>query len=233
MTPVSQVHVGGSSCSGVVRSHSPTQTDQRVAVPPEVPQDMRSSIEDMEIGQLRAKREVREVQGVSLDADKRELQRLARDSAEYYFRDKQVQASDASTDEVGALLTESGGAQIIEICSTARFAAKAGDLRLRLGFAVDLCENKPYGPQEGESWDLSNPSNVKELFAMIAFEQPVIVTGDHRLYSVFFFFFFQFQTSSWCPGREKRQAMKLLHVPVDVCEEPIRAGRYFLQEHPL
>ena len=81
MTPVSQVHVGGSSCSGVVRSHSPTQTDQRVAVPPEVPQDMRSSIEDMEIGQLRAKREVREVQGVSLDADRRELQRLARDSA--------------------------------------------------------------------------------------------------------------------------------------------------------
>ena len=52
-------------------------------------------------GQLR-------VQGVSLDADKRELQRLARDSVEYYFKDKQVKASDSLIDEVGALLTESG-----------------------------------------------------------------------------------------------------------------------------
>ena len=80
-------------------------------MPPEVPQDMRSSIEDVEIGQLRVEREVREVQGVSLDADKRELQRLARDSAEYYFRDKQVEASDALIDEVGALLTDSGGSR--------------------------------------------------------------------------------------------------------------------------
>ena len=106
----------------------PTQTKQRVVVAPEVPQDKRSSIEDLEIGQLRVAREVREVQGVSLDADKRELQRLARDSAEYYFRDKQVEASDALIDEVGALLTESGGAQIIEICSTSRFASKAGEI---------------------------------------------------------------------------------------------------------
>ena len=67
------------------------------------------------------------MQCVSLDADKRELQRLARDSAEYYFRDKQVEASDALIDNVRALLTETGGAQIIEICSTARFTAKAGD----------------------------------------------------------------------------------------------------------
>ena len=72
-------------------------------------------------------------------------------------------------DEVGALLTESGGAQIIDICSTARFAAKAGDLGLRPGFAVDLCENKPDGPQEGESWDPSKASDAEELFGMIAF----------------------------------------------------------------
>ena len=49
------------------------------------------------------------MQGVNLDTEKRELHRLARDSAEYYFRDKQVEASDALIDEVGALLTESGG----------------------------------------------------------------------------------------------------------------------------
>ena len=136
VTPVPQVQDGGSSSSR-------SETEQRAVVPSEVPQDTRSSIEDMEIGQLRVKREV---QGVSLDANKRELQRLARDSAEYYFRDEQVEASDALIDEVGALLTESGGAQVIEICSKARFTAKAGDLGLRPGFAVDLSWNKPYGP---------------------------------------------------------------------------------------
>ena len=93
-TPVPAVHVGGCGGSGG-HGHSvrPTQTEQRVVVPPEVPQDKRSSIEDMEIGQLRVTKEVKEVQGVSLDADKRELQRLARDSAEFYFRDEQVEAS--------------------------------------------------------------------------------------------------------------------------------------------
>ena len=96
-------------------------------VPPEVPQDTRKCIEDMEISQFEVKSEVRLI------------------------------------DEVGALLTESGGAQIIETFTPNRFAAKAGDLRLRPGFAVDLCENKPYGPHEGECWDLSENSDVKEL----------------------------------------------------------------------
>ena len=32
---------------------------------------------------------------------------------------------------------------------------------------------------------------------------------------------------------EKWQATKLLHVAMDVCEEQIRGGRYFLHEHPL
>ena len=99
-------------------------------------------------------------------------------SVEYHFRDKQIEASDALIDEVGALLSESGGAQIIDIFSRDRFAAKAGVLRLRLGFASDLCENKPYGPQEGESWDLSKNSDVNELIEVIAFERPMIVTGS-------------------------------------------------------
>ena len=81
------------------------------------------------------------MQGVSLDTDKRK-----RNSVECHFRDKHVEASDALIDEVGALLTDSGGAQIIEIFSPDRFAAKAGDLGLRPGFAFGLCENKPCGP---------------------------------------------------------------------------------------
>ena len=46
-TPVPTVYVGGSSASGG-RGHSlsPTPTEQRVVVPPEVPQDTRNSVED-------------------------------------------------------------------------------------------------------------------------------------------------------------------------------------------
>ena len=219
--------VGGSSGSGSA-AVSPTPKKQRVVVPPEVPQDTRNSIEDMEIRQLEVKREVSKVQGVSLDKNKRELQRLARNSVEYYFRDKQVEASDALIDKVGALLTESGVAQIIETFQPDRLAAKAGDLGLRPGFAIDVCENKPYGPHGGESLDLSKNSDVKELFEMIAFERPMIVTRSPPCTA-----FSQFQNVSWNPEWEKWQATKLLHVAMDVYEEQIRAGRYFLHEHPL
>ena len=123
---------------------------------------------------------VKEVQGVSLDADKRELQKLTRYRTEYYFRDKQVEASEALIDEV------------VEIFSPARFTAKIGDLGLRQGFAVDLCENKPYGPHAGEAWDLSKPDDVKELCEMIAFERPVIVIGSLPRTA-----FSQLQNSSW------------------------------------
>ena len=105
-------------------------------------------------------------------------------------------------DEVGALLTESGGAQIIDIFSPDRFAAKAGDLGLRPGFAIVLCENKPYGPHESESWDLSKSSDVKELFEMIAFERPMIVTGSPPCTA-----FSQFENVSWYPEWEKWQWM--------------------------
>ena len=131
---------------------------------------------------------------------------MPRNSVEYYFRDNQVEASDALIDEVGALLTKSGGAQIIETFPPDRFAARTSRM----------------------DWDLSKNSDVKELFDMIAFERPMIVTGSPLCTASS-----QFQNVSWCPEWEKWQATKLLHVAVDVYEEQIRAGRYFLHEHPL
>ena len=124
------------------------------------------------------------------------------------------------------MLTESGGAQIIEICSTARFTAKAGDLGLRPGFSVDLCENKPYGPHEGESWDLGKASDAKELFELIAYGRPVIVTG-----------------SLPCTAFSQLQNGELVHRMGEVASNEVVAccsGRLrfvqdacFLHEHPL
>ena len=70
---------------------------------------------------------------------------------------------------------------------------------------------------EGECWDVSKKSDVKELFEMIAFEQPMIVAGSPLCTA-----FSQFQNVSWCPEWEKWQATKLLHVAMDVYEEQIR-----------
>ena len=50
--------------------------------------------------------------------------------------------------------------------------------RFGIGFAIDLHENKPYGQHESESWDFSKNNDVNELFEMIAFERPIIVTGS-------------------------------------------------------
>ena len=43
------------------------------------------------------------------------------------------------------------------------FHSRGRSLGIKTGFAVDLCENKPYGTHEGESLDLSKASDVKEL----------------------------------------------------------------------
>ena len=60
---------------------------------------------------------------------------------------------------------------------------------------------------------------------MIAFERLMIVTGSQPCTA-----FSQFQKVSWYQEREKWQATKLLHVAMDVYEEQIRAGRYFLHD---
>ena len=131
-TPVPTVHIGGSSDSGrhgqIV---SITTTEQRIVVPPEVSQDTRRCIEDMEISQLEMKSEISEVQRLSFHADKQELQILLKNSVDSHFRDKQVKASDALIDEVGSLLTESGKAQIIDTVALDSFAVRVGDLRLK------------------------------------------------------------------------------------------------------
>ena len=71
----------------------------------------------------------------------------------------------------------------------------------------------------------SKASDVKELFEMIAFERPVIVTGSPLCTA-----FSQLPNLSWCKTYPE---WELLHVAVDVYEEQLRAGRYFLHEHPL
>ena len=67
-------------------------------------------------------------------------------------------------------------------------------------------ENEPYGPHEGEGWDPSKASDVKELFEMIASERPAFVTGSPSFHSVFSTELAQRETQSTLSGRSDKQS---------------------------
>jgi len=172
-----------------------------------------------------------QVSDVTLGGDNQEFLAYAEVQARNFLRVAGGDLDEHAVAEIVGMMVETGGASIIEVFSPARFTARAGGLGLRPGFAVDLCEAKPYGPNEGEAWDLSQPKDVRELKEMIAFEQPVLVTGSPPC-------------TAFCllqnlrpkePNKRKtelEEATRLLHVAVDVYRGQLRAGRYFLHEHP-
>ena len=49
---------------------------------------------------------------------------------------------------------------------------------MRPGFAVDLSEQKPYGLNKGQHWDVSLDSDLQELKEMVEFEDPWLITGS-------------------------------------------------------
>ena len=89
---------------------------------------------------------------------------------------------DISADEVrdiAIMSIEFGAVDILEVFSPKRFTdpVVCSKVGLRAGFAVDLCECKPYGPNAGEHWDLNKPSDVEELQEIIDYEEPFLLTG--------------------------------------------------------
>ena len=78
------------------------------------------------------------------------------------YRSQQVELSELECRQIATLAVEVGGSHNLEIFIQSRFTAEAPKWGLRLGFAVDLSERKPYGPNKGEFWDLSSEADVKE-----------------------------------------------------------------------
>ena len=56
--------------------------------------------------------------------------------------------------------------------------AVCNKLVLRPGFAVDLSERKPCGPNAGEHWDLNKPNYIKELKELADYEEPFLLTDS-------------------------------------------------------
>ena len=90
---------------------------------------------------------------------------------------------DISADEVrdmAIMSVELGAVDSLEVFSPTRFTdpAVCSKLGLRPGFAIDLSECKPYGPNMGEPWDLNKPNDTKELKEMVDSEEPFLLTAS-------------------------------------------------------
>ena len=73
---------------------------------------------------------------------------------------------DISADEardIAIMSIELRAVGMLEVLSSKRstYLTLCSKLGLRPGFAVDLSEGNPYGPNAGEYWDLNKPNDVK------------------------------------------------------------------------
>ena len=53
----------------------------------------------------------------------------------------------------------------------------ASKFGLRPGYAIDIKEEKPYGRNKGEKWDLTKQSDIDELDRLITRETPLLLAG--------------------------------------------------------
>ena len=115
---------------------------------------------------------------IMMDEYKMEMIPVASIQVRAAYRRQGVDVMEEEMKSIAALQVELGAAHVLEIFSPKRFTAGAPGLGLRPGFAVGLCEAKPYGDHAGENWDLAKDEDVEELEAMVDFEKPVLLTGS-------------------------------------------------------
>ena len=115
---------------------------------------------------------------VKLGPQKAEFLELASVEVDLCFRKQGMDITAEECRQIAALQIELAGCHVLELFSPKRFSEQASSFGLKPGFAVDLCEQKPYGPEKGQHWDLSRDKDVKELAEMIEYEDPWLITGS-------------------------------------------------------
>lgn len=213
-----------------------------VVIPPDVQRSAAMDIEDMVAGPgevVRPGGGASSSSGhagsldVSMSEGKAALVELASLQVESAYRRHGVDITPEELAAVAALQVELGAAQVLEIFSPKRFTKAGARLGLRPGFAVDLCERKPYGPNEGEFWDLEKDEDVKELEEMIVYEQPELLTGGPPCEP--FSQLLRISAARADPERRRRAretGVRHLHTAIGFYRRQYDAGRYFLHEHP-
>ena len=199
-----------------------------------VPGEIRREGEDEEMKSVMSSLELK-VEGaeVAMSQDKAGLIELATISVKDCFRRQEVDCTEAEARCIAAMQVELGAAHVLELFSPKRFTEMAPRLGLRPGFAVDLCEPKPYGPNQGEMWDLDKANDVKELQEMVDFEKPTLLTGSppcgpfsvlRRLSD--------YKRDPKVVADERAWGRRHLRTSIRFYRGQYDAGRYFLHEHP-
>ena len=149
-----------------------------------------------------------------------------------HFRRQQVELSDLECNQIATLAVEVGGAHILEIFSPARFTTAAPKWGLRPGFAVDLSETKPFGPNMGAHWELKIDEDIEELEQMLEYEKPTLLAGSPPCapYSLL-----PALAKDKQPAEETADRLEVdrryLHTSVRAYRKQHAEGRLFLHEH--
>lgn len=140
-----------------------------------------------------------------------------------------IDIDNEEADIIATLGCEITAVDVMEVYSPKRFTEAAAKLKLKPGFAVDLCETKP----DCTNWDLNKPEDVQLVHQLVDEEEPKLLTGSPpcHMFSVL-------QNISWrkiSPEiRNKRmdEALHHLHTSCDLYRKQYDAGRWFLHEAP-
>ena len=132
-------------------------------------------------------------------------------------------------DIIATLGCEITAVDVMEVYSPKRFTEAAARLKLKPGFAVDLCETKP----DGTNWDLNNPEDVRLVHQLVDEEEPKLLTGSPpcHMFSVL-------QNISWhkispeIRNKRMNEALHHLHTSCELYKKQYEAGRWFLHEAP-
>ena len=165
----------------------------------------------------------------SLSARKAESLPVAQTFVRDRYRAQGVDITEEEVTAIASLCVELAAVDVMEIYSPKRFTEAAPRFGLKPGYAVDLCEQKP----SGGFWDLSKEADVKELEQLVEEEEPYLLTGGPPCEA---FSRLQGINKNRVPPEIRKQRRekgeKHLHLSIEMYRKQLKAGRYFLHEHP-
>jgi hypothetical protein len=234
---------GGAASSS--SSQEPPVAPSVLVLPAEVPRSNTADIEDavmVEGDEVRRASDSRAVlsslelgvsAGVSMSSSKADMIERAIPGVQELYRRQRVDVSLREARDIAAMQVELGSVDILEIYSPQRFTGVASKLGLRPGFAVDLTEAKPYGPDKGQPWDLLRQEDVEELDRMVDREKPALLIGSppgdpvSQLLNLT-----AKKTNKAKNEEEKAKGVQNLRTAIRFYQKQHEANRYFLHEHP-
>ena len=110
----------------------------------------------------------------TLTKAKRQLKALIKRKILDTYDVRSVEITEEDAEAIALMSCEMAAVDVMEIYSPKRFTEAAAQFKLRPGFAVDLCEEKP----EGGCWDLRKEPDVQEVREWIDKDEPALLTGS-------------------------------------------------------